>query len=137
MEEAKMNEPQMNADERRLNEITERVIGCAYRVANELGVGYLEKVYENSLFVDLTMSGLRGLQQRPIIVKYRDAVVGEYIADLLVEDCVIVEVKHIRALEDVHVAQCLNYLKATGLKICLLINFGKSKIEIKRLVRNF
>jgi GxxExxY protein len=132
-----MDEPQMNADERRLNEITERVIGCAYRVANELGVGYLEKVYENSLFVDSTMAGLRVVQQQPIIVKYRGAVVGEYIADLLVEDCVIVEVKHARALEDVHIAQCLNYLKATSLKVCLLINFGKSKIEIKRLVRNF
>jgi GxxExxY protein len=132
-----MDEPQMNADEHRLNEITERVIGCAYCVANDLGLGYLEKVYENAMFVDLSMSGLRSLQQQPIIVKYRGAVVGEYIADLLVEDCVIVEVKHARALEDVHTAQCLNYLKATGLKVCLLINFGKSKIEIKRLVRNF
>ncbi|MGB7160321.1 MAG: GxxExxY protein [Tepidisphaeraceae bacterium] len=120
-----------------MNEITEAVIGCAYRVGNELGVGYLEKVYENALFVDLSMSGLRGEQQRSIIVKYRGAVVGEYVADLLVESLVIVEVKHVRALEDVHTAQCLNYLKATGLKVCLLINFGKSKIEIKRLVHNF
>jgi len=126
----------MNADERRLNEITEGVLGCAYRVANELGVGYLEKVYENALFVDVTQSGLRGEQQRPIIVKYRGAIVGEYVADLLIEGLVIVEVKHVRALEDIHTAQCLNYLKATGLRVCLLINFGKSKIEIKRLVHH-
>jgi GxxExxY protein len=129
-------EPQMNADERRLNEITEGVLGCAYRVANELGVGYLEKVYENALFVDVTQSGLRAEQQRPIIVRYHGAVVGEYVADLLVEGLVIVEVKHIRALDDVHTAQCINYLKATGLKVCLLINFGKSKIEIKRFVHH-
>ncbi len=127
----------MDADERGSNSITEVVIGCAYRVANELGIGYLEKVYENAMFADLSISGLRVEQQRPIVVRYRGAIVGEYVADLLVEGLVIVEVKHVRALDDVHTAQCLNYLKATGLKVCLLINFGKSKIEIKRLVHNF
>lgn len=87
------------------------------------------------MFVELTHAGLKAEQQRRLVVLYRGAVVGEYIADLIVEECVMVEVKHVRAIDDVHVAQCLNYLKATGLKICLLINFGKSRIEIKRLVR--
>src|SRR4051794_29814865 len=83
-----MNEPQMNADERRLNEITEMVMGCAYPVSNELGTGYLEKVYENAMFAELTMSGLRAQQQQPVLVKYRGIVVGEYIADVIRQpDC--------------------------------------------------
>ena len=125
----------MNADERRCNEFTEKVIGCPFNVSNELGTGYLEKVYENAMLVELTHAGLRAEQQRRLAVLYRGAVVGEYLADLVVEDCVMVEIKHVRALEDAHTAQCLNYLKATGLKVCLLINFGKTRIEIKRLVR--
>jgi GxxExxY protein len=126
----------MNADEERLRPLTEKIIGCAYAVANELGNGFLEKVYENAMFVELAHAGLRGQQQHPVPVTYRGALVGDYIADLLVEGEVLVELKHCKALDEAHVAQCLNYLKATGLKICLLINFARSKVEIKRLVRN-
>jgi GxxExxY protein len=129
-------EPQMDADERRLNLITERIIGCAYDVANGLGAGFLEKVYENALRVDLTRAGFDVKQQFPLLVRYRGEIVGDYLADLLVENSVIVELKVAKGLDEVHQAQCLNYLKATGLKICLLINFGKHKIDIKRIVNN-
>ena len=127
----------MHADERGLNAITEKIIGCAYAVGNELGCGFLEKVYENAMFVELTAAGLRAEQQKNVIIRYRGAVVGEYLADLIVEGQVLVELKHCKDFDDVHIAQCLNYLKATGLKVCLLINFGKTKVEIKRLVREF
>lgn len=148
----------MNADERRssnnkpqdiicvhprpsavndLDALTERIIGCAYDVANGLGAGFLEKVYENALRIELQRAGRAVLQQQPIPVIWRGEVVGDYYADLLVEGSVIVELKAARALDDIHLAQCLNYLKATGLKVCLLINFGKPKIEIKRLVNSF
>ena len=130
-------EPQMDADERRLNEITERIIGCCYTVANELGAGFLEKVYENALRLELIACGLSALPQHPIPVHYRGEVVGDYYADLLVEGLVLVELKAVKEFDEVHKAQCINYLKATGLRICLLINFGKSKIEIKRIVRQF
>jgi GxxExxY protein len=125
----------MNADAQRLNEITEKIIGCAYDVANGLGCGFLEKVYENALRIDIQRSGLHVLQQYPIAVTWRGEMVGDYCADLFVEGSVIVELKAVKALDEVHMAQCLNYLKATGLKICLLINFGKAQIEVKRIVR--
>jgi GxxExxY protein len=127
----------MNADERRYKEITGSILGAAFAVSNELGVGYLEKVYENALFADLTIRGLKAAQQIPIKVRYRNVIVGDYIADLIVEDLVLVEIKHVEQLHSVHIAQCLNYLKATGLRLCLLINFGKEKIQYKRLVHNF
>jgi GxxExxY protein len=128
-------EPQMDADGRRLNAITEQIIGCACRISNELGCGFLEEVYENALRVELIAAGLHVLQQHPIPVFYRGEVVGDYIADLIVEHCVLVELKTVKNFDEIHSAQCINYLKATGFKICLLINFGKSKIEIKRIVR--
>lgn len=126
----------MDADERRLNEVTERIIGCAYDVANGLGCGFLEKVYENAMRIELRRAGLVALQQHPIPVSWRGEIVGDYYADLLVEGCVVVELKAVKAFDDVHMAQCLNYLKATGLRICLLINFAKPKIEVKRIVSN-
>jgi len=119
-----------------LNRITEKIIGCAYRVANTLGAGFLEKVYENALAYELRKAELEVEQQKPIDVFYDNVVVGQYVTDLLVEREVILEVKTVRAFDDVHMAQCLNYLKATGLKICLLINFATSRIEIKRIVHN-
>lgn len=125
----------MDADEERLNTISHTILGCAYRVSNEMGTGFLEKVYENAMVIELKHAGLKVQQQAPIIVRYRGFEVGEYFADLLVEDCVIVELKCCEGFDDAHVAQCLNYLKATGIKLCLLINFGKTRAEIKRLVR--
>ncbi|MEN6450057.1 MAG: GxxExxY protein [Thermoguttaceae bacterium] len=124
----------MIVDVDRLNELTERIIGCAYAVSNGLGAGFLEKVYENALAHELRKSGLHTDQQQPIKVTYDGTVVGDYLADLLVENSVIVELKAAKALDDIHFAQCINYLKATGMTVCLLINFGRPKIEIKRFV---
>jgi GxxExxY protein len=129
-----MLKPQMDADERRLNEITERVIGCAYVVINVLGHGFLEKVYENALAHELRKTGLVIEQQRSIRVRYDGVVVGDYVADLLIEGQVLVELKTAKILDDMHVAQCLNYLKATGLKVCLLLNFGAPKVQVRRIV---
>ena len=127
----------MNADTHRLNQITEHIIGCAYTVGNQLGCGFLEKVYENALAHELRKAGLGADQQQAIEVRYDGVVVGDYMADLLVEKCVVVELKAVKALDDVHLAQCLNYLKATGLHVCLLINFGNPKVEVRRVVLNF
>ena len=126
----------MNTDERRLNEITEKIIGCAYDVANGLGSGFLEKVYENALRIELRHAGLEVAQQHPIPVMWRGEVAGDYYADLFVEGCVIVELKVVKSFDEIHMAQCLNYLKATGLHICLLINFGKPQVDVKRVVRS-
>jgi GxxExxY protein len=124
----------MNTDAHRLNEITERIIGCAYNVANGMGSGFLEKVYENALRIELELAGLSVAQQHPIPVRWRDVLVGDFYADLLVNECVLVELKTAKTFDEFHTAQCLNYLKATGLHVCLLINFGKPKIEIKRIM---
>lgn len=116
-----------------VNTITERIIGCSYNVSNTLGIGFVEKVYENALAHEIRKSGLRVVQQHPITVGFDGITVGEFFADLLVEDRVLVELKAVSPLKDEHTAQALNYLRATGLEICLLINFGTTKVEIKRL----
>ncbi|MFK8115673.1 MAG: GxxExxY protein [Rubripirellula sp.] len=108
----------MNDNE--LNALTEKIIGCAFQVSNTLGSGFLEKVYENALAIELRKSGLNLKQQAPVNVLYNATVAGEYYADVLVSDTVIVELKAVKGFNDVHAAQCLNYLKATGLPICLL-----------------
>ena len=126
----------MNADEDRLNEITEAIIGAAFTVSNTLGSGFLEKVYENALALELRSLGLNTVQQAPIEVLYRQQCVGEYFADLLVENSVIVELKAIQKLDPTHMAQVMNYLNATGFKIGLLLNFGQPRVEVKRLVHN-
>ncbi|MCL2640301.1 MAG: GxxExxY protein [Phycisphaerales bacterium] len=117
-----------------INALTERIIVAAIRVRKELGLGFLEKVYENAICVELRESGLEVEQQKPISVQYHGCIVGEYIADLVVAGTVIVELKAARAIDPVHIAQCLNYLKATGLGVGLLLNFGPAKLEFKRLV---
>lgn len=129
----------MNTSEEqsRLNKITETIVGCAFQVHNVLKEGYLEKVYENALARDLRKAGLRVVQQASLKVTYDGVIVGEYFADLLVEDCVIVELKAVRALTDAHVAQCISYLTTTGLTVCLLLNFATSKVQVKRFVRDF
>jgi len=129
----------MNADERRteLDRLTERIVGCAYEVSNTLGCGFLEKVYENALAVELRRAGLRVEQQKLVQVRYKGELVGEGILDLLVEDAVIVEVKAGDALDTSHTAQCLNYLKAAERRVCLLFNFGKPRLQMRRLVREF
>lgn len=113
--------------------LTERIIGCAYQVSNTLGHGFLEKIYENALAIELRNSGLLAIQQSPISVLYGGVVIGDFFADILVENEVIIELKALSNLNDAHSSQCLNYLKATGLRTALLINFGTSKIQIKRV----
>jgi len=125
----------MHADSDRVNDLSGRVIGCAFTVLNTLGAGFLEKVYENALAHELRAAGLGVVQQCGVKVHYHDVLVGEYFADLLVEDVLLVELKTVKALDDAHRMQCTNYLKATGLHLCLLLNFGKSRLEVKRIVR--
>jgi GxxExxY protein len=114
--------------------LTESILCCAIKVSNGLGAGFLEKVYENALTHELRKSGLRVHQQRAIEVVYDGVVVGDYAADILVEDRVLVELKAVRTLDPVHEAQLLNYLKATGLEVGLLLNFGTPRLGIKRMI---
>jgi GxxExxY protein len=132
-------ETPIDPDERRLalDRITEKIIGCVHQVSNVLGPGFLEKVYENALAVELGQMGLRVAQQQRIEVRYRSVLVGEFVADILVEECVIVEIKAVKSFEDIHTAQCVNYLKATGLQVCLLVNFGAPRAIVKRIVHGF
>jgi GxxExxY protein len=118
--------------EEELNAMTERIIGCAFKVSNTLGCGFLEKVYENALVHELRKNGFKVEPQHPINICYEGVLVGEYFADILVNDTVILELKAVSDHHDVFTAQCLNYLKATGRPICLLLNFAKPRVEIKR-----
>ena len=117
-----------------VNAITEKIIGCAYAVSNSLGIGFVEKVYENAMVVALQKAGLKVEQQYPIKVSFDGVVVGEFWADLFVNGKVLVELKAVSMLMDEHTAQALNYLRATGADVCLLLNFAQPKIEIKRLL---
>jgi GxxExxY protein len=118
--------------DKRFDWMTEKIIGCAFRVGSNLGCGFLEKCYENALPHELRKAGLKVQQQVPLRVWYDGIVVGEYIADLIVEHVVLVELKAISSLEAIHSAQCINYLAATKLPVCLLINFGK-RVDVKRI----
>jgi len=124
----------MSSDPTGLNALTGEIIRCAFTVGNGLGAGFLEKVYENALAHELRKSGLAVEQQKEIEVRYDNVIVGHYVADLVVADSVIVELKALKAFDAIHYAQCLNYLKATGMKICLLINFGSPKVQVKRFM---
>jgi GxxExxY protein len=117
-----------------INDITYAIRGAIFEVNNVLGPGFLEKVYENSLLVELEKRGYKAKAQVPLKVQYKNIVVGDYFADLVVEDRVIVELKTVDSLDRIHEAQLLNYLKATGIKIGLLVNFKHQKADIKRLV---
>jgi GxxExxY protein len=116
------------------NAVTDKIIFCAFKVSNSLGVGFNEKVYENALYYEVGQLGFEIQQQMPIQVYYEGIIVGDYIADLVVEKKILVELKAVRTLDEIHHAQCINYLKATGYHLCLLINFGQSKIQIRRIV---
>ena len=118
----------------KLNDITYAINGAVFEVNNILGPGFLEKVYENALLVEFKRRGLKAKNQVPIKVTYKGEVVGDYTADLLVEDEVIVELKTAENLDRSHEAQLLNYLKATGLHVGLLVNFKHKKADIKRMV---
>jgi len=125
---------QMDAGEDRVNMLSKRIIGCALTVLHALGTGFLEKVYENALLHELRKAGLVVSRQHRMVVRYDGVVVGDYAVDLLVEHIVLVELKVARVIDEIHRAQCLNYLKATGLHLCLLLNFGNPRLEIKRIV---
>lgn len=117
-----------------LNELTQRVIGCAYTVSNRLGCGHFEKVYENAMCIEFRKSGLKYVQQAEVDVLYDGLIVGQYFADLVVEGAVLVELKAVGKLDDLATAQCLSYLKVTHLPICLLLNFGQPRVEVKRFL---
>jgi GxxExxY protein len=134
MEPQNTQNTQMDTSEDRANLLSKRIIGSALTVLHALGAGFLEKVYEDALVHELRKSGLAVSQQHPMVVRYDGIVVGEYAVDLLVEHIVLVELKVAKAIDEIHLAQCLNYLKATGLHLCLLLNFGKPRLEIKRIV---
>ncbi len=118
------------------DELTEIIIGCAYNVHNKLGSGFLEKVYKRALRIEIEKSGLSVALEVPIDVHYDGQVVGEYFADLWVEDRIIVELKAVQSLTKDHEVQLVNYLTATGTESGLLINFGSS-VHVRRKYRQF
>ena len=114
-------------------ELTENIIKAAYTVHNTLGYGFLEKVYQNALVIELAKRGIKADSEKPIKVFYEGQIVGDYLCDLIVDDKVILELKAVKELNDIHEVQIVNYLKATGVEVGLLINFGPS-VKIKRKV---
>ena len=119
----------------RHEQLTKAVIGSAFEVINELGSGFLESVYEKALLLALREEGLSATSQHPVQVMFRGECVGDFYADLLVEDSVIVELKAVKAITPEHQAQLINYLNATGVDVGLLVNFGNPKLEYRRLTR--
>lgn len=115
-------------------ELSYKIVGLAIQVRKELGFGFLEKVYENSLMILLEENRIEANQQFPIKVSFHGRIVGDYIADILVENQIILELKAQDKITNVHKAQTLNYLKATGLRLAILLNFGKTSMEHERLV---
>ena len=115
-------------------ELTEKVIGACFEVANDLGNGFLESVYRKALIIVLRQLGLKADEEVPLKVSFRGQIVGDFYADVLVDNRLIIELKAVKALTAEHEAQLMNYLKAAGVKVGLLINFGKTKVEWKRLV---
>jgi GxxExxY protein len=115
-------------------DLTGKILECAFTVHNTLGAGFLERVYSNALTVEQVAANLNSIQQAPLKVKYRDAIVGEYLADVIVEDRVLLELKACASLDPSHSAQIMNYLRASGIRVGLLLNFGRPKLEYRRLV---
>lgn len=142
MDQESSPRPQGNASESELDErasleaLVEKVVGAAYEVSNVLGAGFLEKIYERALLEELGVRGLRVTAQTAFPVVYKGKHIGTYAADLVVEDRLLVEVKCADHLANEHLGQCINYLKASGLKLGLLINFRRSKVEWRRVVNN-
>ena len=114
-------------------ELTHQIIHAAYRVHKVLGYGFLEKVYQNALMIELRKTGLQAECERPLKILYESEVVGDYICDIVVEDKVILELKAVKEINDIHEVQLVNYLKGTGIEVGLLINFGPS-VQVKRKV---
>jgi GxxExxY protein len=128
----------MNTDEHGyFDSLTERVLGAVFEVSNSLGAGFLEKVYQRALLHELQLRGIRAAAEVSFPVTYKGHGVGEYFADILVEDVLVVELKCAELLSNEHTAQCLNYLRASGRTLCLLVNFQRPKVEWKRIARGF
>ena len=117
-------------------ELTEKIIGCAYRVYNRMGYGFLESVYEKCLLIELRKVGLSAVSQKPITVFYGNEVVGEFVADIIVEDTIILELKWVRRIIRAHEVQMVNYLVATEKPVGLILNFSERKVEIKRKIKD-
>ena len=117
-------------------ELTEKIIGCAYRVYNKTGFGFVESVYEKSLCIELQKIGLVAETQKPVTVYYDKDIVGEFLSDILIENTIIVELKSVRKIVEAHEVQLVNYLRATNKSLGLLINFGESGVEVKRKVKD-
>ena len=115
--------------------LTEKIIGCAYRVYNRIGFGFLESVYENCMLIELCKANMNAESQKPITVYYENKVVGEFVADIIVDDTIILELKSVRRIIKAHEVQLVNYLVATGKSVGLILNFGERKAEIKRKIR--
>jgi len=111
-----------------------QIIGLAMEVHRKLGYGFLEKVYENSLMILFRREGIRSEQQYPIEVYFEKEIVGNYIADILIEDKIIIELKCVEKINSIHKAQALNYLKATRMRLAIILNFAKEKLQYERLV---
>ena len=126
----------MNSNEKEIlhKDLSYKIIGLAMEVHGKLGYGFLEKVYENALMPLFKREGIKAKQQAPIKVLFEEVIVGDYIADNLVEDKIILEPKSLEKISDVHRAQALNYLKVTGLHLAIILNFGKNRLEYERLI---
>lgn len=116
--------------------ISKRVIGCAFTVSNQLGCGFLENVYENALAIELRDQRIEFEQQKALKVYYRGVVIGQYVADIVVAQCLIIEIKALAAITSTHEAQLMNYLQATGITVGLLLNFGTQRLGVKRIVKS-
>ena len=118
-------------------ELTEKILKVCFDVSNELGSGFLESVYEKALLIALAEAGLKAQSQIPLKVMFRGQIVGEFFPDIIVEDTVLLELKAVKALAPEHLAQVMNYLKATGIEVGFLINFGNPKLEYRRFGNRF
>lgn len=116
-------------------DLSRQIIGCAYAVYNKLGSGFLESVYQQSMLIELQKANLSAQQESPIQVRYEGQIVGEFQADIVVESRMIVELKAIEALAKVHEVQVVNYLRATGIEVGLLLNFGPTEVQVRRLTK--
>jgi len=117
-------------------DVTETIIGCAYRVYNKMGFGFLESVYEKCLLIELRKAGLDTESQKPITVYYDDEIAGEFVADIIVNDTIILELKSVRRVIKAHEVQLVNDLVATGKPVGLILNFGERKVEVKRKIKD-
>ena len=126
-----------HADQRRFNDLTGKIIGLSYNVANTLGRGFVEQVYRNALGTELKRQSIEVEVEWPINVYYKGDLVGHFRADLFVERALLIEVKACSQITNIHLAQCLNYLKASNLRLCQVINFSPTGVQPRRVVNNF